>query len=105
MRQAVGWTPCVGPTLAAILALAASDVHPTQGAMLLAVYSLGLGVPFLLFALLFTRTLSLAQSLRRHERAVSAVSGSLLVAFGVLLSTGELMRLTTHLARFSGVSI
>jgi cytochrome c-type biogenesis protein len=102
---AVGWTPCVGPTLAAILALAASDVHPTQGAMLLAVYSLGLGVPFLLFALLFTRTLSLAQSLRRHQRAVSAVSGSLLVAFGVLLSTGELMRLTTQLARFSGVSI
>jgi threonine/homoserine/homoserine lactone efflux protein len=62
-------------------------------------------VPFLLSALLFTRTLSLARSLRRHRRAVSAVSGSLLVAFGVLLSTGELMRLTTQLARFSGVSI
>ena len=102
---AVGWTPCVGPTLAAILALAASDVHPTQGAMLLAVYSLGLGVPFLLSALLFTRTLSLAQTLRHHRRAVSAVSGLLLVAFGVLLSTGELVRLTTQLARFSGLSI
>jgi cytochrome c-type biogenesis protein len=102
---AVGWTPCVGPTLAAILALAATDVHPTQGAMLLAVYALGLGVPFLVFALLFTRSLALMQSVRRHQRAVSAVSGALLVTFGVLLATGELVRLTTQLARFSGVSI
>jgi cytochrome c-type biogenesis protein len=102
---AIGWTPCVGPTLAAILALAAGADHPAQGAVLLAVYSLGLGVPFLLFGLLFTRTLGLVRALRRHWRAVSLTSGALLVAFGVLLATGELVRLTTSLARFSGISI
>ena len=102
---AVGWTPCVGPTLAAILALAASDGHPGQGAVLLAVYALGLGIPFLLFGLLFTRSLVLVGAFRRHWRVVSLASGSLLVAFGVLLATGELVRLTTRLARFTGISI
>ena len=102
---AVGWTPCVGPTLAAILALAAGEGHPGQGAVLLAVYALGLGIPFLIFGLLFTRSLGLVQALRRNWRVVSLASGSLLVAFGVLLATGELVRLTTRLARFTGISI
>ncbi len=102
---AVGWTPCVGPTLAAILALAAGEGHPAQGAVLLAVYALGLGIPFLLFGLLFTRSLGLVRALRRHWRVVGIASGSLLVAFGVLLATGELVRLTTRLARFTGLSI
>src|SRR5919201_83075 len=102
---AVGWTPCVGPTLAAILALAAGEGHPGQGAVLLAVYALGLGIPFLLFGLLFTRSLGLVGAFRRHWRVVSLASGSLLVAFGVLLATGELVRLTTRLARFTGISI
>ena len=102
---AVGWTPCVGPTLAAILALAAGEGHPGQGAVLLAVYALGLGIPFLLFGLLFTRSLGLLRALRRNWRVVSLASGSLLVAFGVLLATGELVRLTTRLARFTGISI
>ena len=94
----VGWTPCVGPTLAAILALAAGGGHPAAGAVLLGVYSLGLGVPFLLFGLLFTRSLALVRALRRRWRIVSVTSGVLLVAFGVLLATGELVRLTTRLA-------
>jgi cytochrome c-type biogenesis protein len=102
---AIGWTPCVGPTLAAILALAAGGGHPARGAVLLAVYSFGLGVPFLLFGLLFTRSLALVRVLRRHWRIVSVSSGALLVAFGVLLATGELVRLTTQLAHFSGFSI
>ncbi len=102
---AVGWTPCVGPTLAAILALAAGGGHPAQGAVLLAVYALGLGIPFLLFGLLFTRSLGLVRALRRHWRVVGIASGSLLVAFGVLLATGELVRLMTRLARFTGLSI
>jgi cytochrome c-type biogenesis protein len=102
---AIGWTPCVGPTLAAILALAAGEGHPGQGAVLLAVYALGLGIPFLLFGLLFTRSLGLVRGLRRKWRVVSLASGSLLVAFGVLLATGELVRLTTRLARFTGISI
>jgi cytochrome c-type biogenesis protein len=102
---AVGWTPCLGPTLAAILALAAGEGHPVQGAVLLAVYALGLGIPFLLFGLLFTRSLALVRALRRHWRVVGVTSGSLLVAFGVLLATGELVRLTTRLAGFTGLSI
>ncbi|HVC86050.1 MAG TPA: cytochrome c biogenesis protein CcdA [Gaiellaceae bacterium] len=102
---AIGWTPCVGPTLAAILALAASDGHPAQGAVLLGIYALGLGIPFLLFGLAFTRSLGLVHGLRRHWRLVSMTSGAMLFTFGVLLATGELVRLTTQLARFSGFSL
>jgi cytochrome c-type biogenesis protein len=102
---AIGWTPCVGPTLAGILALSASQGHPGQGAVLLGVYSLGLGIPFLLFGLGFTRSLGLVRALRRHWRLVSLVSGAMLVAFGVLLATGELIRLTTELSHFSGLNI
>jgi cytochrome c-type biogenesis protein len=102
---AIGWTPCIGPTLAAILTLAAGEGHAEQGAVLLLVYALGLGVPFLVFGLAFTRALGLARVLRRRWRLVSAVSGSLLVAFGVLLATGELVRLTASLSRFAGVTV
>ncbi len=101
---AIGWTPCIGPTLAAILTLAAGG-NPSQGAVLLGVYSLGLGVPFLLFGLLFTRALGLVRALRRHWRLVSVGSGALMVAFGVLLATGELIRLTAQLSRFTGWQI
>ncbi len=102
---AIGWTPCIGPTLAAILALAAGGGHPEQGAVLLGVYSLGLGVPFLLFGLLFTRALGLVAALRRHWRLVSVTSGALLVTFGVLLATGTLVRLTSHLSQFTGIQV
>jgi cytochrome c-type biogenesis protein len=101
---AIGWTPCIGPTLAGILALAASR-NPEQGAVLLGVYSLGLGIPFLLFGLLFTRALGVVRWLRRRWRVVSLTSGALLVAFGVLLATGDLVRLTARLSRFTGWQI
>ena len=102
---AVGWTPCVGPTLAAILALSAGGASPEQGVVLLAVYALGLGVPFLLFGLAFTRALSVVRAFRRHWRLVGVTSGALLVGFGVLLASGQLFQLTTRLARFTGLSI
>jgi cytochrome c-type biogenesis protein len=102
---AIGWTPCVGPTLAAILALSAGGSSPEEGAALLAVYALGLGVPFLLFGLAFTRAISLVRVLRRHWRAVNVSSGLLLVGFGVLLATGELSQLTSRLSRFAGVEL
>jgi cytochrome c-type biogenesis protein len=102
---AIGWTPCIGPTLAAILTLAAGEGHAEQGAVLLLVYALGLGMPFLAFGLAFTRALGLARVLRRRWRIVSIASGTLLVAFGVLLATGELVRLTAELSRFTGLTV
>jgi cytochrome c-type biogenesis protein len=86
---AIGWTPCIGPTLAAILTLAAAEGHAGQGAVLLLVYVLGLGVLFLAFGLAFTRALGLAHALRRRWRIVSVGPGMLLVAFGVLLATAS----------------
>lgn len=73
--------------------------------MLLLVYSLGLGVPFFLFGLAFTRALGLTRAVRRHWRLVSVGSGALLVAFGGLLATGELIRLTAVLTRFTGLTV
>jgi cytochrome c-type biogenesis protein len=102
---AIGWTPCIGPTLAAILALSAGGASPAQGAVLLAVYALGLGVPFLLFGLLFTRMLGVVQLLRRHWRVVGIVSGAMLAIFGVLLASGELVALTARLSRFTGIDL
>jgi cytochrome c-type biogenesis protein len=98
---AIGWTPCIGPTLAAILTLSLGEQSTTEGAILLVAYSLGLGVPFLLFGLLFTRALGFARAVRRHWRAVSLVSAGLLAAFGTLLITGDLVRFTTRLSRFT----
>jgi cytochrome c-type biogenesis protein len=102
---AIGWTPCVGPTLAAILTLSAGGSAAAEGAILLTAYSLGLGLPFLAFGLLFTRSLSLVRWLRGHWRTVNITSAALLVTFGTLLITGDLVRLTTQLARYTGWQI
>jgi cytochrome c-type biogenesis protein len=102
---AIAWTPCVGPTLASILTLAAAGGGAVEGAVLLAAFSLGLGLPFLLFGLAFTRSLGLSQWLRRRWRIVSVASAALLVAFGALLISGELVELTARLSRYTGWQI
>jgi cytochrome c-type biogenesis protein len=90
---AVAWTPCVGPTLGAILSAAALSESTGRGAFLLAVYSAGLAIPFLLTALAFTRMTKAFSAVKRHYRAIVASGGAVLVAMGVLIWTGELFRL------------
>jgi cytochrome c-type biogenesis protein len=87
---AFGWTPCIGPVLGAILTLSASTADVAKGSLLLAVYSLGLGLPFLLAAL-FTGTLLVRlKALGRAGRNLQRAAGALLVAMGVLMITGQL---------------
>lgn len=87
---AFGWTPCIGPVLAAILAVAATTESVGYGASMLAVYSLGLGVPFLIAALAVRPFLNFMRRFRRHIGAVEKVMGALLVATGILFLTGAL---------------
>jgi len=82
---AFGWTPCVGPILATILALAASDSSVTYGISLLTVYSLGLGIPFLLAALAINPFLLFFRRFRRHLRKVEIATGALMIATGLLI--------------------
>lgn len=87
---AAGWTPCIGPTLGAILMLGYNAATVNQGVLLLSAYSLGLGIPFLLFALALDRTTGLLRSLRRHMRAVQVMNGALLLLIGFALLTNQL---------------
>ncbi len=87
---AFGWTPCIGPVLAVILSLAASEQDVAKGAGLLAVYSLGLGIPFLLAAAGVGTFLGFLSGFRQHLRAVERVMGGLLVLTGVMFLTGSM---------------
>jgi len=99
MAFAFGWTPCIGPVLGAILSTAAVTQTASRGALLLFLYSLGMGVPFLLFALAYARGGRMFGLLRHHGRAIERLGGVLLVGIGVLLVTGAWQRLFTPLAR------
>ncbi len=90
---AVAWTPCIGPTLGSILSAAAVQDTVGKGAILLAFYSLGLAVPFLLTAIAFTRMTTAFRWLRDRYLVITAISGMVLIAMGVLLFTGELAQL------------
>lgn len=87
---AFGWTPCIGPILAAILAVAASEATVMKGASLLAVYSLGLGIPFLLAALLAEPFAAFLARFRRHLQKVEMAMGALLVLTGIMFLTGTI---------------
>lgn len=89
MAFAFGWTPCIGPVLATVLALASASNTVVEGALLLALYSLGLGLPFLALAVGFSRARTSLDWLRRHGRGIEIAGGVLLVAVGVMFVTGE----------------
>jgi len=92
--------PCIGPVLAAILVLAGSSDTVFQGALLLAVYSLGLAIPFVLAGALFTRAMGAFRWLRDHYTAIQFVSGAIMVALGLLLFFGRFYVLRIYLNRF-----
>ncbi|MBI6628400.1 cytochrome c biogenesis CcdA family protein [Pontibaca salina] len=85
---AFGWTPCIGPQLGAILSLAASEASVTRGTSLLAVYAIGLGVPFLLVAAFLPRLGGLMGWMKRHMEQIERVMGLLLWTIGLLMLTG-----------------
>jgi len=82
------WTPCIGPTLSVVMGLALTSGTAVRGAVLMFVYGLGLGIPFLIVALLFQRGMTTFSFARRHARVITRVGGAMLVAVGVLELTG-----------------
>jgi cytochrome c-type biogenesis protein len=85
---ALGWIPCTGPTLGAVIGLATVDGSVGRGAVLAAAYCVGIGVPFMLFGLGFRRLLGAFAVIRRHSAWVTRVGGAMLICVGLLLVTG-----------------
>jgi cytochrome c-type biogenesis protein len=93
---AAGWTPCIGPILSTILIYASTSQQMTTGIILLASYSLGLGIPFLLASLAFNLFLSTFEKIRRYMKVIIFVSGFFLIGVGILLLTGTFRVVTDY---------
>jgi cytochrome c-type biogenesis protein len=91
---AFGWTPCIGPVLAAILSVAGSSESVSRGMLLLAAYSLGLGIPFLMSAFSIDRFLGFSRKFRRHMPVLEKLMGGLLVLTGVMFLTGWMQNIS-----------
>jgi cytochrome c-type biogenesis protein len=91
---AFGWTPCIGPILAAILAVAASEATVTKGAGLLAIYSLGLGIPFVIAAIAIEPFAAFLARFKSHLHRVEQVMGVLLILTGIMFLTGTITQMS-----------
>jgi cytochrome c-type biogenesis protein len=89
----IAWTPCVGPTLASIYGLAATEGDAVEGMLLLGVYAAGLALPFLLTALAFSRMTAAFGVVKRHYAVITVIGGLILIGMGVLVITGEFFQL------------
>ena len=94
---AAGWTPCIGPILSTILIYASTSQRLVTGIVLLACYSLGLGIPFFLSSLAFSMFLSAFEKVRKYMRVIMVVSGLFLVAIGILFITDAFTSLTSYM--------
>ena len=94
----LGWTPCVGAFLGSALMLASQQGHVVQGMLMLLSYSLGLGIPFILSAVLIDYLKSAFNWIKKHYRIINTVSGCLLILIGILMATGTLGRLLSLLS-------
>ncbi len=103
---AFGWTPCIGPQLGAILSLAASEASVARGTALLALYAVGLGIPFLLAAIFITRSIALMNKMKRHMVLIEKAMGALLIVVGTALMTGAFSRFSYWLLEtFPGLAL
>ena len=101
MAFAFAWTPCIGPVLGSVLALAAAPGdRPPGGSPCLLAYSLGLGVPFLLSGLAFGRMTDALARVRSRLRVIDLVGGSVLIVFGLLLLTGHVDVISAHVSEW-----
>lgn len=91
---AFGWTPCIGPILGAILSMGMQTGSVSRGTMLLGVYAIGLGLPFILSALFISRAMGIMNRMKRHMGLVEKIMGGLLVLVGVLMLTGGFSRMS-----------
>lgn len=98
---AIAWTPCIGPTLGGVLTLAGVQGESGYGALLLAVYALGLGIPFLITALAFSRATTAFASIRRHYRVIAGTGGAVLIAMGILILSGGFTELNVWAQRLT----
>jgi cytochrome c-type biogenesis protein len=97
MAFAFGWTPCIGPILGSVLAIAATQALVLKGMLLLLAYSAGLAVPFLVTGLVFTRAMGAIKFVKQHTRVLTIVSAVILLIFGVVMMLNQFTWITSHL--------
>jgi len=100
MAFAFAWSPCIGPILGGILTMAASRESVAEGMQMLAVYSLGLGVPFIMTSLAITRFFAAAARIRKHYHAIELISGGLMIGVGILIFFDQFTLIAKYLTPY-----